>query len=446
MNGFIFEKIKKVETELTQHKLDYSELKGVSDGVVTPEKTNFIHYAIVSNNYVNYEDVVAGGYFQYNTGNWVTRADIASTGLIPCQIGDVFTASWDGIILGGNLTFWDHDEKYLGGLDIFQGNSFTIPNIDGVKYFRMSFYSVYINARVYIINKGVTPLLCDEFKDMYYFDSKIKATSFDIDIEEYDSNFAKNIKRYYDMAMENVCIKYLRSQVYKTTCWAIIINQRKFDGTTIIPRLEFTSGAIDNKNIKNVSQYTLLNDMLCVINGGIFYETGNPDDTILTEGYCIKDGIVLQDVDGTLHPNQYTLGIKTDGTLKAYPHSVTPSEMISDGVNDAVVGFVPIIEDGEISADNVLSICPHASVKNPRQIIGQLKTGDYIVFSCDGRTIGEEGMTLKECANTLKEIFPNIKFAYNLDGGGSTQTFVRKKRINRLIGSAPSIPNVIVFD
>lgn len=116
----------------------------------------------------------------------------------------------------------------------------------------------------------------------------------------------------------------------------------------------------------------------------------------------------------------------------------------ADGSVHALTGFVPLIENGASADVSVLAVCPHYNVRHPRQIVGTLASGEYFTFCCDGRTDGENGMTLAECIDTLTHDF-NVSFAFNLDGGGSTQSAVGKKQINRQIDGR-KIPNVIVFE
>ena len=54
-------------------------------------------------------------------------------------------------------------------------------------------------------------------------------------------------------------------------------------------------------------------------------------------------------------------------------------------------------------------------------------------------------MTLEECADTLLHEFgEDVEFAFNLDGGGSTQTMIGNQLMNPNVMGRP-VPNVIVF-
>lgn len=79
--------------------------------------------------------------------------------------------------------------------------------------------------------------------------------------------------------------------------------------------------------------------------------------------------------------------------------------------------------------------------KHPRQIIGQLENDDYIIM-----TVLKPGMTLKEARKILKNL--NVKKAYNLDGGSSTQTVYHNESLVPFYRgkTGRQIPTVITFE
>src|SRR5699024_2320313 len=72
--------------------------------------------------------------------------------------------------------------------------------------------------------------------------------------------------------------------------------------------------------------------------------------------------------------------------------------------------------------------------------IAQLPNKDVLIFTCDGRVnaqgLYQKGMTLKEVIETLYTHYGEIKFAYNLDGGGSTSSVLRSRVLNKPTDSA----------
>ena len=251
-----------------------------------------------------------------------------------------------------------------------------------------------------------------------------------------------NIKLLSSRTYNNVVnMHYYRDLVANTDAIFTIIEKSDFENNKINVKCRLLGSSCTSTDYTDLKEYANKNNFLLLINSGIF----NIDTDGSVDGIYIQDGKILQDTPQKSHTKQYCLGIKADGTMKAYPYNITASEILNDGCINAVVGFVPLIEDSMKVPDSVLSVCPHAFEKHPRQIIGTMQNGDYFTFTCDGRATGQEGMTLNECINFLTNF--DILFAFNLDGGGSTQTVVNKKKINRDITTPlRRIPNCIVFE
>lgn len=294
--------------------------------------------------------------------------------------------------------------------------------------------AIMTNADILALNKNIKVQLTQQSTHFYATDLKIENALETItsDLSELTVKpLSKKTMSYQDD------YSYSEYRGKDTTFWTTHINQNKFDGTVNYPKVRLTAEHIDDPNTKSVQQYVASNQHDLVINAGIFNMGTN-----ISDGYLIIDGEIVQDKLSTTHMYQHTLAVMQDGTLTSFEESVSPTELLALGVQQAVVGFIPIIIDGEIPNDDFLKICPHSKIKNPRQIIGQYPNGDYIIFTCDGRREGEAGMTLREAAEIMQKL--GVSFAYNLDGGGSTQTFVSKKRINNLIENR-LVPNVLVF-
>ena len=142
----------------------------------------------------------------------------------------------------------------------------------------------------------------------------------------------------------------------------------------------------------------------------------------LIQGIQIQDGKAISEefTRVTEVPNYYTLGVKKDGTLKAYRNgSYNAQKLLDDGVVNSFAFTSPVILDGQICTD-VFSVSSSHAEKHPRQVIGQKADKTILVLTCEGRRIDEAGMTLTEAAQILLD--KGCVFAYNLDGGGSAQT------------------------
>ena len=152
-------------------------------------------------------------------------------------------------------------------------------------------------------------------------------------------------------------------------------------------------------------------------------------------GRQIYNGRIIDSLDTDYVKDRWTLAISEDNTLTSYPPNVNAQTLLSQGVTNALTAFGPIISDNKVIVKDG-DYSPNTVVKHPRQVIGQLPNKDLIFFSCDGRenntkSFIEEGMTLKEVAEVLFDYYGDIKFAYNLDGGGSTSSVLRSTKLNK---------------
>lgn len=158
-------------------------------------------------------------------------------------------------------------------------------------------------------------------------------------------------------------------------------------------------------------------------------QVGLPDGTREPVGIQIVDGVIIQEVPTATRV--FTLGIRDDNELVAYPFGTTAREILEDGVNDALTAFIPLIEDHEIVSDEVLDTVGNLSEKNPRQVIAQFDNLDLMILSCGGRGIDGEGMTALDLIRVLQTY--DVKFAFNLDGGGSVATVVNGDLVTKRI-------------
>jgi len=152
-----------------------------------------------------------------------------------------------------------------------------------------------------------------------------------------------------------------------------------------------------------------------------------PDGRRQPAGIQIIDGKIVQDLNTTA----YTLGIKDNNELLAYAPGTKAQDILDDGTKTALTAFVPLIENHEWVSDDVLAIRGNLAVKHPRQVIAQYDNLDLLIFSCGGRGFDGDGMTAKEMMKILKGL--NVKFAFNLDGGGSTSTVIKDQLITKKI-------------
>lgn len=160
------------------------------------------------------------------------------------------------------------------------------------------------------------------------------------------------------------------------------------------------------------------------INAGIFYSEAEKP---CAYGMVIKDGVILKNQvseDPIWYP--YLLGINANGTLMDYTSdgSITGEQLINAGVVDCILGFYPLIKNG-VACDTTNYQTKESA---PRQVICQNADGSYLIFTCEGRTTNNTGMTVDDLIRVLLTL--NVNFAFNLDGGGSVSTVVKGNKIN----------------
>ena len=209
-----------------------------------------------------------------------------------------------------------------------------------------------------------------------------------------------------------------------TTYYLTRIKHKDKEGNIIKLRTQFAN----RPEGETARAFAIRNQTAVTINAS-HGQGGLPDNQRQPTGVQIIDGEVIQD----LRTTSYTLGIRDDNELLAYAPGTTAQEILDDGTKTALTAFYPLIENHEWVSDEVLDIRGNSAVKHPRQVIAQFDNLDILIFSCGGRGYDGDGMTAKEMMKILKDL--GVKFAFNLDGGGSTSTVIKNQLITKKIDS-----------
>ena len=241
-------------------------------------------------------------------------------------------------------------------------------------------------------------------------------------------------------------IKYIEGYDNNSNCSYVLttIKRNVSANERIFARVRTTYN--DENKIESLHDYMNKENVLFSINAGIFNTgSGKPECLLIidckvlvdqSETYIhtsLKDG-------GDKRYELYILGIDKEGELHIFDPGTSSKEILDFGCVDAVMGFVPLITD--YNAVDVDDKCSYISYeKHPRQIIGIDKDNNYFVL-----TVNNPGMSLNESRNLLKSM--NVKLAYNLDGGSSTQTVFYKENITPIYReeTGRKIPTVINFE
>ena len=186
----------------------------------------------------------------------------------------------------------------------------------------------------------------------------------------------------------------------------------------------FAQDTYGRKITATTSDTATENDAILAINGD-FYGARE-------RGYVIRNGVLYRDTPS----NADVLCIYTDGRMEIVdPQEKSAQELLDNGAWQ-VFSFGPgLLEDGEILVDTNDEV-GMAMASNPRTAIGMIEPNHYIFVVSDGRTSDNEGLSLYELADFMKNL--GVATAYNLDGGGSSTMVYQGEIINTPSGGRHS--------
>lgn len=229
-------------------------------------------------------------------------------------------------------------------------------------------------------------------------------------------------KTAFDTFIDNTDVDYDYDADAHTFYSVIRVNKTKVDGAEQYPFVYCNGVTYDDK----ISAYNVAvkEGFFIVINAGIFSTTnGKPD------GVNIQNGVVITNEECELHPGSMPLTIDGNGNLGYAAYNADANELVANGIISAVCGFMPIVVDYVAVPSSEWNDVDHYTEGAQRQIIGQWGNGDYAIITCEGRDFHNSiGWTIEQAQNICVKL--GLKFAYNLDGGGSTETVIGLKQIN----------------
>ena len=172
------------------------------------------------------------------------------------------------------------------------------------------------------------------------------------------------------------------------------------------------------KNItEKTSEIAKNNNAIIAINGDYY--------GVQQKGYVLRNGVIYRKKS----KNNEDLVIYKDGSFEIFKEGNTSlDELLSRGAYN-VFAFGPgLIKDGNISVGEKSKVRKEQN-SNPRTAIGLIDINHYVFVVSDGRTKESKGLSLYELAAFLNKF--NIKYAYNLDGGGSSTLYFNNNVINK---------------
>jgi exopolysaccharide biosynthesis protein len=152
-----------------------------------------------------------------------------------------------------------------------------------------------------------------------------------------------------------------------------------------------------------------------------------------------------------VHEGALALTIDSNGDLGYLSYTDTAGKaqsLIANGIVSAVCGFFPLIDNYEkCTIPDVAGTDVPGWANAQRQIVGQYENGDYCIITGEGRDFASSvGFSIERAQDICKRL--GLRFAYNCDGGGSTQTVLGTKNINHVYETPTGrkVKSYIVFN
>lgn len=212
--------------------------------------------------------------------------------------------------------------------------------------------------------------------------------------------------------------------------------RREFDTTYIVTRINNLRACLHMATGTNVVEYMKNKNKIVGINFGLY-------------GVTAENENILININEQHYEGWYILGLSYNGRFKVFPRGITASAIINEGYISCSNIWCPLIQKRTRFDFNTLDKLDSnydyiVTSSHPRQAVGVLEDGSYIVVTSDGRMKGEKGFTLAE----LQDIMMNLGCveAYNLDGGASTQLVIGEKLMNRKLSESRTIHSVMTFE
>lgn len=224
------------------------------------------------------------------------------------------------------------------------------------------------------------------------------------------------------------------------------------NGSKLVPKVALTSrdGSLSGTK-RSALNYARDQDTIFTLNAGLFnVSTVQPVGQLIIDGVSLINTPMTSDNGVPIHPDEcYPLAIDGNGNLTTYPRNADTSAMIADGVKYAVTAWGKLVDNFNITTKDIDNEIVHNGKKYIRQSIGQYQNGDYCVCSVDmtrGLVTNEAGLYYQELAQLFVD--KGVKFAYSLDGGGSTETVIGKRQLNPIYegSTGRAVPTVITFE
>lgn len=274
------------------------------------------------------------------------------------------------------------------------------------------------------------------------------------DMNQFILNEIENLKKANNDDIKNIAINSILVEYGRQNGASYVfvrIPKITNDGRRIVPKVALTSddGSISGSKCSTLD-YAKKHDSIFTVNAGLFDMTRyEPVGQLIIDGVSLINTPMVDDNGVPISDHEcYPLAIDKDWNLTTYPRNVDTAEMLQDGVKYAVTAWGKLVDNFKICTEDINSEIVHKNKRYIRQSIGQYQNGDYCICSVDmtrGNVKNEAGLYYEELAQIF--IDKGVKFAYSLDGGGSTQTVIGKRQLNPIYEGSTGrrVPTVIEF-
>jgi exopolysaccharide biosynthesis protein len=323
---------------------------------------------------------------------------------------------------------WENElkQKYKAGLvkDIAKG----VKHIKTTKYYKVGA----VKLNILEVNRNINP---DLIIKPAFSSARISNKKGIVEISKINNAIASVNGTYFKqdtgtpLGVVKTDGELLSGPIYNRV--AMGIGKNKFS----MARVNF-EGKISNENysakIDNINQPRMLSSYVIAYSkrwGDFSPETPKYGIQILIQNNQItakstksiqipENGYVIVGPAGML--DKFKIGEEVNLTLGLNPEFDNMDQIISGGPY--------LIKEGKVFVDTEAQKLASVGGRNPRTAVGYTGDNKLIIVTIDGRQEYSAGMTLYELAGLMKSL--GCYNAMNLDGGGSTQMYVKGKIVN----------------
>lgn len=215
-----------------------------------------------------------------------------------------------------------------------------------------------------------------------------------------------------EYASDNINIKITTLREYNTNIYVADVTLSSIDYL----RTAFANNTYGRNITNTTSDIAKANNAILAINGDYY--------GFRTSGFVLRNSNIYR----TTSYGNSDLVINKDGSFEIVDENSSDLSTLKENGAVQVFSFGPaLISNGDIKVTTSSEVA-QSMTSNPRTAIGIIDNLHYVLVVSDGRTSDNEGLTLYELANVMKNL--GCSTAYNLDGGGSSTMYFNGKVVN----------------